>query len=96
MHTTPEFLATQPERAFATSVRGVTQHALSLQVPFFQLEQLPRMTQREEQLLRWDMRDRYCVLPELSHTAPLDAESEADPEPVIDQTEVDTRPSPDW
>ncbi len=96
MHTTPEFLATQPERAFATSVRGVTQHALSLQVPFFQLEQLPRMTQREEQLLRWDMRDRYCVLPELSHTAPPDQEIEADPGSVIEQTEVDTRPSPDW
>jgi hypothetical protein len=96
MHATPEFLATQPERAFATSVRGVTQHALSLQVPFFQLEHLPRMTQREEQLLRWDMRDRYCVLPELSHTAPPDQETEADPEPVIDQTEVNTRPSTDW
>jgi hypothetical protein len=96
MHTTPEFLATQPERAFATSVRGITQHALSLQVPFFQLEALPRMTQREEQLLRWDMRDRYCVPPEPPRIAPVDEETEADPEPVIDQTEVDTRPSPDW
>lgn len=96
MHTTPEFLATQPERAFATSVRGVTQHALSLQVPFFKLEELPRMTQREEQLLRWDMRDRYCVPLEPQRIAPLEDESETDPEPVNDQTEVDTRPSPDW
>jgi hypothetical protein len=96
MHTTPEFLATQPERAFATSVRGVTQHALSLQVPFFQLEELPRMTHREEQLLRWDMRDKYCVPAEPPRIAPLDEETEADPEPALDQTEVDTRPSSDW
>jgi hypothetical protein len=96
MHTTPEFLATQPERSFATSVRGVTQHALSLQVPFFQLEELPRMTQREEQLLRWDMRGKYCVSPEPSRIAPLDEESQADSEPITDHPEVDTRPSSDW
>jgi hypothetical protein len=94
MHSTPEFLSTQPEKSFATSVRGVTQQALSLQVPFFQLEALPRMTQREEQMLRWDMRDRYCVAPEPAVLA--SAEEESEPEPSVAATEVDTRPSPDW
>lgn len=92
MQTTPEFLATQPERAFATSVRGVTHHALSLQVPFFQLEELPRMTHRDEQLLRRDMRDRYGVEAEPSRIPPAAVE----PEPIIVQSEVDTNPSPDW
>lgn len=92
MHTTPEFLATQPERSFATSVRGVTQHALSLQVPFFQLEKLPRMNQREEQLLRWDMRDRYCVAAEPARVA-SSAEGLG---PVVGAAEPDTRSSPDW
>lgn len=96
MHTTPEFLVTQPERSFATSVRSVTQHALSLQVPFFQLEELPRMTKREEQLLRWDMRDKYCVETAPPRIAPLDGKSNAKGDPVVLQTEVDTRPSPDW
>jgi hypothetical protein len=96
MHTSPEFLATQPERAFATSVRGVTQQALSLQVPFFQLEELPRMTQREEQLLRWDMRDRYCVSPDPPRIPSAAQQPKARPEPVAIQADVDTRPSTDW
>lgn len=96
MHSTPEFLSAQPERAFATSVRGVTQQALSLQVPFFQLEELPRMTQQEEQLLRWDMRDRYCVPPEPARIPVSDTDSEMAPKPFNDSPEVDTSPSTNW
>ena len=90
MQTTPEFLATQPERTFAASARGVTQHALSLQVPFFQLEELPRMTQREQQLLRWNMRDKYCVEAEPPRVPP------PEPTPAMDPTDINTDASPDW
>jgi hypothetical protein len=96
MHSTPEFLSAQPERAFATSVRGITQHALSLQVPFFQLEELPRMTQREQNFLRWDMRERYCVPPEPARIASTDEEPEPIPESTTGEVQVDTRPSKDW
>src|SRR6202140_5790303 len=67
MGSTPEFLAGQPEQTFATSIRGVTQNALSLKVPFFLLEDLPRMTERDAFRIRQDMHRRYCASPQLTH-----------------------------
>jgi hypothetical protein len=77
MGSTPEFLAEQPEQTFATSIRGVTQNALSLKVPFFVLEDLPRMTQRDALRIRQDMYQRYCASLQLTYVA--------DKEPVPEQ-----------
>jgi hypothetical protein len=94
MQTTPDFLATQPECAFATSVRGVTQHAVSLQVPFFELEGLPRMAPDEEQFLRREMRKKYCVSPQLASPEPPQTPETPDTSPPPEG--IDTRPSTDW
>jgi len=93
MQTTPDFLLSQPERAFATSIRGVTSRAVSLQFPFFLLEHQPRMNLADEQHLRAEMRLRYCVAP-----APVELHAPASQTTsVTPQTdEVDIRPSTDW
>ncbi|MCC8977577.1 ATP-binding protein [Bradyrhizobium acaciae] len=91
MQTTPEFLTRQPERAFATSIRGVTGHALSLTVPFFQLEERPRMSAPDQQALQNEMRLRYCVSAE-----PLQLPPTPEVAPALEPEEIDTRPSTDW
>ena len=91
MQTTPEFLASQPEQTFATSIRGITSRALSLQVPFLQLENLDRMSIEDEQDIRSRMRLNYCIPRPPPRIEPSSVE-----EPVATQIEVDTRPSPDW
>jgi len=91
MQTIPEFLTRQPERAFATSIRGVTGHALSLAVPFFRLEEQPRMSTPDRQALQNEMRLRYCVSAQPAQLSPaMDLTLPVKPE------EVDTRPSTDW
>ncbi|MBI3700540.1 MAG: ATP-binding protein [Afipia sp.] len=91
MQTTPEFLSSQPEQTFATSIRGVTRNALSLQVPFLQLENLERMSIEDQEDIRSRMRLNYCVPAQLPNIQPPQP-----PEPIAPANEVDTRPSTDW
>lgn len=88
MQSVPEFLAAQPEQTFATSVRGSTKHALSLHVPFFELERLPRMDRQDEAQLRMDMRMKYCTAAE-----PRRIGAPTKPERSLSPTEVNNGPS---
>ena len=91
MQTTPEFLSLQPEQTFATSIRGVTRSALSLQVPFLQLETLERMSIEDHNDIRARMQRNYCISAQLPNINPPH-----EPEPTVAPSEVDTKPSSDW
>ena len=88
MQTVPEFLASQPDQTFATSVRGMTKHALSLQVPFFELERLPRMDRENQENLRMDMRAKYCTA-----TEPRRIEAPSQQGRSISSVKANNRPS---
>lgn len=98
MQTTPDFLSSQSEQTFATSIRGVTTRALSLQVPFLQLENCERMSITDEDDIREKMRLNYCVPAELARIPPPPERKTATQEggPVAPPSEIDTRPSTDW
>ncbi len=61
MRTTPEFLESQSKGSFAAFVRNVTPHAVSLHIPFGQLEGQKRMTPAEQATVRDRMRAQYAV-----------------------------------
>ena len=61
MHTTSEFIRTQPKEHFAVHVRGVTDNAVSLRIPFFVMEKMEKMTAAEQQGIMEDMWERYSV-----------------------------------
>jgi hypothetical protein len=61
MRTTPEFLESQSKGSFAAFVRNVTPHAVSLRIPFGQLEGRDRMTLAEQAAVRDRMRAQYAV-----------------------------------
>jgi hypothetical protein len=61
MRTKPEFLEVQLKGSFAAFVRNVTPHAVSLRIPFLQLEDLERMTPGEAATVRDRMRAQYAV-----------------------------------
>ena len=64
---------------------------LSLAVPFFLLEEQPRMSIPDRQALQNEMRLRYCVSAQPAQLSPaMDLTLQVKPE------EVDTRPSTDW
>ena len=61
MQASAEFLTNQPDRTFAASVRGTTKQALSIQVPFFLMEKLDKMTVDEREQMQKRMRERYAI-----------------------------------
>jgi hypothetical protein len=61
MHTQPEFIEGQPALHFAAYVKGQTDHAVQVRVPFGLMESMPKMTTEEFDRVRTDMRDRYAV-----------------------------------
>jgi hypothetical protein len=61
MRTKPEFLEGQSKGSFAASVRNVTPRAVSLRIPFLQLEDQERMTPEEAATVRDRMRAQYAV-----------------------------------
>src|SRR5262249_4254277 len=61
MGTTPEFIASQPPYSYAVSVRGFTQNAVSLKIPFADFMQIPRMSDVQARFLRDDMRRKYAL-----------------------------------
>lgn len=77
MRTTPEFILNQPPYHFAAYVRGQTPSAVSIGIPSFDLNNAPRMTKQEMQIVRQRIRDQYAVgLKAADHPAPV---AQADP-----------------
>src|SRR5262245_32082133 len=63
MRTTPEFILDQPSYHFAAFVRGTTAHALSIGIPFTDMNKMPRMTRDEWEAVRGSIRERYAAHP---------------------------------
>ncbi|WP_299844139.1 type IV secretory system conjugative DNA transfer family protein [uncultured Roseovarius sp.] len=72
MHATPELIQQQPKGSFATYLRGLTQKAVPIAFPFFELEKLPRTTKEEHAAIRQHSRDRYAEAwePKGNHSDP--------------------------
>lgn len=58
---TPTFIEEQKKGHFAAFVRNYTEHAVSIGVPFGQIEGMPHMTEGQWQRVRDQMRARYAV-----------------------------------
>lgn len=61
MHTTPEFLRSQPPFHFGAYIRGTTETALSLNVPHVDFSKMEQMTDAEREDVRRVMRKRYAT-----------------------------------
>jgi hypothetical protein len=93
MNATPEFIREQPKGRFAVYVKGTTNRALSLKVPFFTMENMSKMTKEEQSQLLDRMRSRYAThysAAEKTETAPEAekddiVESEAPPEKATEE-----------
>ena len=88
MRTTPDFIERQPVGFFAAYVRGMP-HAVSLGVPFFIIENMERMTEREQEAVRDEMRRKYAV-------AWNDATSAAPSPSAVNPDDASTDPSWSW
>lgn len=60
MHATPELIQQQPKGSFATYLRGLTDRAVPIAFPFFELEKLPRTTKEERAAILQHSRDTYA------------------------------------
>ena len=89
----PEFVFAQPKGHFAVSVRGVTNTAVSLGVPFGYLEAMPRMTAAEQDAVRAANRARYAVPWEEIGREPPPAPSSA---PSAAAPPLSTEPVKEW
>jgi len=103
----PEFLHSLPRGTFAAFVRDLTRKAIALNVPYQNIEDLPRMSGAQQDAIRQRMRDEYGVIPapkvamvrvpppEMSEPKPERASApvrKAKPPPVDDDPVVST----DW
>lgn len=59
MRTNQDFIATQKKGHFAISARR-TVEAFSFRVPFFVLENMEKMNEEEEVVVKQELRDKYC------------------------------------
>lgn len=57
----PEFLYSLPRGTFATFVRDLTPQAVALDIPYVDLNKLPKMTDNEQRAIRERMRKQYGV-----------------------------------
>lgn len=77
----PAFIENQGKGQFACFVRNYTQRAVSLRIPFGAMEELPKMSEGNQDALRTAMRKRYAVhISELRRDAPEEPEAEPEPE----------------
>ena len=60
MNTTPDFIRDQNIGSFATFVRGVTPHAISMRFPQNALSRFARMTEAERTIVRQRNREAYA------------------------------------
>jgi len=61
MRTTPEFIMNQPPYHFAAYVRDLTDTAVSISIPYTNMNEMPRMTAEEQRIVRRAIRDRYGI-----------------------------------
>ncbi len=90
---TPSFIEEQKKGHFAAFVRNHTEHAVSIGVPFGQIESMPHMSDAEWQRVRAQMRERYAVHyseVELHISAQLNVPRTA--APVLPTPVIDARP----
>jgi len=81
MRTTPEFILNQRPFHFAAYVRGLTDTAISIGIPAIDLNEAPRMTEKERRTVRQGIRDKYAVsIGAALATAPLQTQQS---EPVV-------------
>ncbi|WP_299919328.1 ATP-binding protein [uncultured Roseobacter sp.] len=60
MHATPELIQQQPKGSFTTYLRGLTDKAVPIAFPFFELENLTRTTKEERAAILQHSRDSYA------------------------------------
>jgi hypothetical protein len=63
MRTTPEFILNQPPYHFAAYVRGMTDSAVSIGMPYVDFNRIPRMNKGEHEVVRRRMHEQYAVRP---------------------------------
>ncbi|HEY5306389.1 MAG TPA: hypothetical protein VIJ52_06955 [Pseudolabrys sp.] len=59
IHTEPEFIERQPPLSFAAYVKGRTDRAIQVSVPYGVVDEMEKMTEEEEAQIRNVMRERY-------------------------------------
>lgn len=81
MHATPDLIQQQPKGSFATYLRGLTERAVPIAFPFFELEKLPRTTKEERAAILQHSRDHYAEpwRPKANHGDPEPEEPEITP-----------------
>ena len=68
----PALIEAQPKLSFAASIRGITRGTVPLQFPYGFMEEMPRMSLRDSEVLKDAMRRKYAV-----HYTELDGVAEA-------------------
>ncbi|WP_299602580.1 type IV secretory system conjugative DNA transfer family protein [uncultured Tateyamaria sp.] len=95
MHAPAEMIQQQPKGSFVAFLRGITDRAVPIAFPFFELEKRPRTTKEERAAIMQHSRDHYA-----EPAGTKDEHSEPEPEePEITPPENDeddpTKPSPE-
>ncbi|MEM7241529.1 MAG: type IV secretory system conjugative DNA transfer family protein [Pseudomonadota bacterium] len=76
--TDAEFIASQPKGSFATSIRGHTNSAVSLKIPFGHMESMEKHDWQAKEYVIGDMRHKYAVpIYEMYQNEKSDEETEA-------------------
>ena len=72
MNANAELIQQQPKGTFATYLRGMTEKAVPISFPFFELENLPRTTKEERAAILQHSRDTYAEpwQPKADHSEP--------------------------
>ena len=72
MNANAELIQQQPKGTFATYLRGMTEKAVPISFPFFELENLPRTTKEERAAILQHRRDTYAEpwQPKADHSEP--------------------------
>ena len=111
MHTTPDFLKALSYKAdvegeFACYVRGVTETAIRIKLPYGAVENAPQMTPAQHQALRERNRERYSApaapqvppatpLPSISKQIPLPARPTSEPPAPEPEKKINLDKPPD-
>jgi hypothetical protein len=90
-----DLIETQGKGSFATYVRGVTPRAVPLQFPFGVIEQLPKQTKKEAELVRERIRRLYAA-PLVADTPELQPIKETDTPATPARGQIDTDASETW
>ena len=95
MHATPEMIQQQPKGSFATYLRGLTDKAVPITFPFFELENLPRTTKNERAAILQHSREAYAEpwQPKADHSEPEPKDAEILPPEIDDDDPL--APSPE-